>query len=255
MCGEKSPLLHDTAIIAILSHPRVKCQRKSPVTGSFLARSRFLAYFEADSARLQSLCLPLDVCRHTQKSTSQVGEELKGSGTFFGPDTKIPTENLPLPSILPLSTPNITINLCQSVLQTFKFSFFMRVFHAAMFVSPFISTAEADINAQANFCPLAVSISRSIAKPLCPPNADFDLFISPAAKVENPTSRAGLINAVGCNTLTYLASVGGCLKRLNSFAEGDSLSPYPGVFQRAFFIEHILILCGCGRRPPQALCG
>ncbi len=45
-----------------------------------------------------------------------------------------------------------------SVIQSCIFLFFMRVFHAAMFISPFISTAEADINAQANFCPLPVKI-------------------------------------------------------------------------------------------------
>ena len=42
-----------------------------------------------------------------------------------------------------------------SVLLSVNFLFFVRVFHAAIVVSPFISTAEADINAQANFCPLA----------------------------------------------------------------------------------------------------
>ena len=49
---------------------------------------------------------------------------------------------------------------CQFVIQSCISLFFMRVFHAAIFVSPFISTAEADINAVANFCPLAVKIYR-----------------------------------------------------------------------------------------------
>jgi len=44
------------------------------------------------------------------------------------------------------------------VIQSFNSLFFVRVFHAAIFVSPFISTTEAVINAQANFWPLAVSI-------------------------------------------------------------------------------------------------
>ncbi|OQY04202.1 MAG: hypothetical protein B6I25_07260, partial [Planctomycetales bacterium 4572_13] len=36
---------------------------------------------------------------------------------------------------------------CLFVIQSCISLFFMRVFHAAIFVSPFISTAEADINA------------------------------------------------------------------------------------------------------------
>ncbi len=44
------------------------------------------------------------------------------------------------------------------VLQSFRASFLMRHFYAARLVSPLISTAEADIRALANFCPLAVSV-------------------------------------------------------------------------------------------------
>ena len=44
------------------------------------------------------------------------------------------------------------------VLQSFSFLFFVRDFHAAIFVSPLMSTAEAVSNAVANFRPLAVSV-------------------------------------------------------------------------------------------------
>ena len=44
------------------------------------------------------------------------------------------------------------------ILQSFRFLFFMRDFHAAIFVSPLMSTAEAVSNAVANFRPLAVSV-------------------------------------------------------------------------------------------------
>ena len=46
----------------------------------------------------------------------------------------------------------------QFVLQSFSFLFFVRDFHAAIFVSPLMSTAEAVSNAVANFRPLAVSV-------------------------------------------------------------------------------------------------
>jgi hypothetical protein len=49
----------------------------------------------------------------------------------------------------------ITI-LRHSVIQSFNFLFFLRVFHAASSVSFCISTAEAVIKAQENFCPFAV---------------------------------------------------------------------------------------------------
>ena len=45
-----------------------------------------------------------------------------------------------------------------SVLQSFIFLFFTLDFHAAIFVSPFMSMAEAVVSAQANFRPLAVNI-------------------------------------------------------------------------------------------------
>jgi len=44
------------------------------------------------------------------------------------------------------------------IIQSFIFLFFVIDFHAAIFVSPFISMAEAVVNAQANFRPLAVNI-------------------------------------------------------------------------------------------------
>jgi len=44
------------------------------------------------------------------------------------------------------------------VLQSFRTSFLVRDFYAASFVSPLISTAEADSRAVANFCPWAVSV-------------------------------------------------------------------------------------------------
>ncbi len=44
--------------------------------------------------------------------------------------------------------------------------------------------------------------SGSIAEPLRPPKADFDIFISPASK-------ARFIKATACNAVTYLASAGG----------------------------------------------
>ena len=53
---------------------------------------------------------------------------------------------------------DIISNVCKTVIQSFNSLFFMRVFHAAIFVSPFISMAETVINAQVNFWPLAVSI-------------------------------------------------------------------------------------------------
>ena len=44
------------------------------------------------------------------------------------------------------------------VLLSFNFLFFVRDFHAAIFVSPLMSTADAVSRAQANFRPLAVSV-------------------------------------------------------------------------------------------------
>jgi len=44
------------------------------------------------------------------------------------------------------------------ILQSFISLFFVHVFHAAILVSPFISTAEAFINATANFWPFAVRV-------------------------------------------------------------------------------------------------
>jgi len=53
-----------------------------------------------------------------------------------------------------------------------------------------------------------------------------------------------VLSASSPSWLCHLASVGGCLKRLNSFAEGDPFHFYPQIIPKSLFLFALTVVTG-----------